>query len=363
MVKTSERLQLAAAIIVTIASSFVAWHHSQPAHSSVPSLGMPGAIFVGVKQGSTPAPVRVDVDLRFYPSPNLTSFDMVLKGDDNAAVPPNQAGELMVGFCGAMKDVQLRRTSDGKELTFEPPIRPTNTNPRVSSIGLEFSLDDDCVMTDISPTDFRDTTVGEAGFGWAVSLEGDTTAPTEAFAGSHHRYAFPRIATLTLPAGIGPLDIQAVAAESVVRIDPRGLPAEYVTTVSSPQVEDSTAPGWSFPIQSADTAAGFRLAGVDEQDETEVQRKLFVASAAAGIAGGGLIWGFGALGPLIEDRRHKPLRGEALDPDEPRNPPTATSIREHDIQNSPAHSRLIAASVLSGVAGSMLTWLVSRRKR
>lgn len=286
MVKTSEGLQLAAAIIVTIASFLGAWHYSQPALSSVPSLDMPGAIFVGVKQGSASAPVRVDVDLRFYPSPNLTSFDMVLKGDDDAAVPPDEAGELMVGFCGAMKDVQLRRTSGGEELTLEPPIPPTDTNPRVVSIGLEFSLDDDCVMTVISPTDFPDTTLGKAGIGWAVSLEGDTTAPTEAFAGSHHRYAFPRIATLTLPADISPLGIQAVAAESVVSIGPRGLPAEYLPTVSSPQVEDPTAPGWSLPLQSANTTSGFRLSGVDQQGETEVQRKLFLASAAAGTAGG-----------------------------------------------------------------------------
>jgi hypothetical protein len=69
MVKTSERLHLVAAIIVTTASFLGAWRYSQPALSSVPSLAMPGAIFVGVKQGSVSAPVRVDVDLCFYPSP------------------------------------------------------------------------------------------------------------------------------------------------------------------------------------------------------------------------------------------------------------------------------------------------------
>src|SRR5687767_6050732 len=129
MVNTSEKLQLAAAFIVTAVSTFGAWHYSQPALSSVPSLSMPGAIFVGVKQGSASAPVRVDVDLRFDPSPSLTLFDMVLKGDGDAAVPPDQAGELMVGFCGAMKDVHLRKWGNGKELTFEPPIPPTDSNP------------------------------------------------------------------------------------------------------------------------------------------------------------------------------------------------------------------------------------------
>lgn len=70
MVKTSEKAQLVSAIFVTAMSSFGARHYSQPALSSVPSLGMLGAIFVGVKQGSASAPVRVDVDLRFYPSPS-----------------------------------------------------------------------------------------------------------------------------------------------------------------------------------------------------------------------------------------------------------------------------------------------------
>lgn len=217
-------------------------------------------------------------------------------------------------------------------------------------------------MTVIVSVDFRDTTIGKAGIGWGVSLEGDTTAPIEAFAGSHHRYAFPRIATLTLPAVIGPLDIQAVAVESVVTIRPSGIPAEYVPTVSSPQVEDPTSPGWSLPLQIADTAAGFRLAGVDQQEEKEVQGKLFFASASAGIAGGALIWGFGALGPLIEKRRHKPLEGEAHAPEEADSSSTPTSIRGYDVQSSPTYRRLMTASVLSGIARTTLTWLVSRRK-
>ncbi|WP_229995240.1 hypothetical protein [Arthrobacter sp. Bi26] len=48
MVKTNEKAQLVAAIFVTAVSTFGAWHYSQPALSSVPSLSMPGAIFVAV---------------------------------------------------------------------------------------------------------------------------------------------------------------------------------------------------------------------------------------------------------------------------------------------------------------------------
>jgi hypothetical protein len=361
MVKTNEKAQLAAAIFVTGVSTFGALHYSQPALASVPSLSMPGAVFVGVKQGSAPAPVRVDVDLRFYPSPSLTSFDMVLKGDAEAAVPPEQAGELMVGFCGAMKDVQLRKTSNGEELRFAPPIPPTDSNPKSSSIGLEFSLDDDCVMTVISPRDFQDTTVGRAGMGWAVSLEGDTTAPTEAFAGSHHRYAFPRIATLTLPAVFDPLDIQAVAAESVVSIQPRDLPAEYVPTISSPQVDDPTAPGWALPLRSADVTAGFRLTGVDQQYETEVQRKLFLASAAAGIAGGGLIWLFGAMGPVLNDAVQK-RRNRRAPVAEEAGELTRPSGSRTDVRHSPEYLRLFAAPALLALAGSALAWVISRRR-
>jgi hypothetical protein len=286
---------------------------------------------------------------------------MVLKGDGDVAVPPEQAGELMVGFCGAMRDVHLRKTSNGEELTFEPPIPPTDSNPKVSSIGLEFSLDDDCVMTVISPTDFQDTTVGEAGIGWAVSLEGDTTAPTEAFAGSHHRYAFPRVATLTLPAVFGPLDIQAVAAESVVSIQPRDLPAEYVPTISSPQVEDPTAPGWALPLRSAAMTAGFRLTGIDQQDETEVQRKLFLASAAAGTAGGGLIWLFGSMGTVLNDAAQK-RRDRRAPVAEEAGELTGPLGGRTDVQHSPGYLRLIAAPALLALAGSALAWVISKRR-
>ena len=353
---------MVAAIFVTAGAAFGAWHYSQPALASVPALSMPGAIFVGVKPGSASAPVRVDVDLRFYPSPSLTKFDMVLRGDGAAAVPPDQAGELMVGFCGAIKDVHLRKTSNGEELRFAPPIPPTDSNPKVSEIGLEFSLDDDCVMTDISPMDFQDATVGEAGLGWAASLQGNTAAPTEAFAGSHHRYALPRIATLTLPPVIGLLGIQAVGADSLVSIQPRDLPAEYVPTISSPQVEDPTAPAWSLPLRSADTTAGFRLTGVDQQDETEAQRRLFLASAAAGTAGGGLIWLFGATGPVLNDvvqkrrNRRAPVAEEAGEL-------TPSPGNRTDVPDSLAYLRLFAAPALLALAGSTLAWVISKRRR
>ncbi|SDX60154.1 hypothetical protein SAMN04487912_12111 [Arthrobacter sp. cf158] len=362
MVKTNEKAQLVAATFVTAVSTFGAWHYSQPALSSVPSLSLPGAVFVGVKQGSASAPVRVDVDLRFSPSPSLTLFDMVLKGDASAAVPPDLAGELMVGFCGAMKDVHLRKTSNGEELTLEPPIPPTDSNPKVSSIGLEFSLDDDCVMTVISPTDFQDRTVGEAGISWAVSLEGETTAPTEAFTGSHHRYAFPRIATLTLPTVIDLLDIQAVAASSVVNIQPRDLPAEYVPTISSPQVEDITAPGWNLPLHSADTTAGFRLTGVDQQDETEAQRQLFLASAAAGTAGGGLIWLVGAIGPVLNDVIHK-RRNRVAPVAEDSGGLALSPGSRADGPEPPDCLRHVAAPALLALAGATLTWMIRKRRR
>lgn len=359
MANTGERLQLAAAAGVTIVSTLVALHFSQPAFAPVPPLGMPGAIFVGVKKGSAPAPIRVDVALDFHPSSSLTSFDMFLKGDVDAAVPPEQAGDLMIGFCGAMKDVQLRRTSDGEELRFDSPVAPSDTHLFVGSVGLDFSLSHDCVMTVISKQDFKDQTIGEAGVGWAVSLKGETTAPTEAIAGAQHRYAFPRIATLTMPAEI--LDIESVTTESVVSITPKDLPADYVPTVSSPDVEDPTAPTWSLPLQSADRAAGFELNGIDQRHEAGVQRDLFLASASAGTAGGGLIWFFGAAGPIVDAFLRKFRRSEAPlieETDELRPSPASGD----DVRDSRTYRHLVAASLLSGIAGSTLAWLVSRRK-
>lgn len=320
---------------------------------------MPGAIFVGVKKGSAPAPVRVDVGLSFRPSPGLTSFDMFLRGDVDAAVPPEQAGDLMIGFCGAMKDVQLRRTSDGEELRFGPPIAPSNTEISAGSVGLEYSLSDDCVMTVISKQDFSDQTVGEAGIGWGVALEGETTAPTEAVAGARHRYTFPRIATLTLPVEV--LDIESVTAESIVSIRPEGLPAEYVPTVSSPEVQDPTAPTWNLPLQSADKTAGFRLTGVDQRHEAAVQRDLFVASALAGIAGGGLIWFFGAAGSFVDALLRKLRKDKAPVIDEA-GELTSSPASRNGVPDSPTYRRLVAVSLLSGIAASTVAWLVSRRK-
>ncbi|ABM07896.1 hypothetical protein AAur_0426 [Paenarthrobacter aurescens TC1] len=301
----------------------------------------------------------MDVELHFRPSSSLTSFDMFLKGDIGAAVPPEQAGDLMIGFCGAMKDVQLRRASDGEELTFDSPIAPSDKDLFVGSVGLDFSLNNDCVMTVVSKRDFKDQTLGEAGVGWAVSLEGETTAPTEAVAGAQHRYAFPRIATLTLPVEI--LNIESVTAESVVSITPNDLPADYVPTVSSPEVEDPTAPTWSLPLQSADRAAGFELNGIDKRHEAAVQRDLFLASASAGTAGGGLIWFFGAAGPFVDALLRKFRRNEApfIEEAGELTPPPASG---DDVRDSPTCRHLVAASLLSGFVGSTLAWLVSRRK-
>lgn len=362
MVKTSWIWQLVAAISVTLASSLGAWHFSQPALSSVPSLGVPGSIYVGVKRDSALAPVRVDIDLSFYPSPDRTLFDMVLRGDNDAAVPPDQAGELMVGFCGAMKDVQLRKVSDGEELTVESRMIPIYWSAKVGLGASVFFPNENCVMTVIKPTDFTEVTFGEAGSGWAVSLAGETTAATEASAGSHHRYTFPSVETLTLPEALNSLDVQAVAAESMVRIQPRQLPVEYVPTISSPQVEDPTAPEWRLPIQGAYTTAGFQLSGVDQQDEMEVQRKLFLASAAAGTAGGGLIWVVGAISPVLNDLGQKRRNRDVPAAEQARDPAPSLGSRS-DAVDPPNYLRLISAPVVLGIAGSSLAWLIRRRRR
>lgn len=209
---------------------------------------------------------------------------------------------------------------------------------------------------------FPDTTLGEAGIGWAVSLQGNTTAPTEAFAGSHHRYAFPRITTLAVPANMGLLGIQAVAPESMVSIQPRNFPAEYVPTISSPAVEDPTAPIWRLLLRNAGTAAGFRLTGVDLQDEMEVQRKLFLASAAAGIAGGGLIWLVGAMGPALNDYSQK-RRNRRETPEEEAGALTPPLTNRTEIPDSLAYSRVIAASTLLAFAGSTLVWIIKKCRR
>jgi len=263
-----------------------------------------------------------------------------------------------------MKDVQLRRTSDGQQLRLGPPVAPPDTEPPWSDTlfylgSAGFSLTHGCAMTVINKQDFKERTVGVAGFGWAVSLEGETTAPTESVAGAQHRYVFPRIATLSFPAEI--LNIGSVAAESVVSITPKDLPADYVSTGSSPAVEDPIAPMWSLPLHSANGVPGFELYGVDQRHEAGVQRDLFFASASAGTAGGGLIWFFGAAGPFVDSFLRKFRRREAPLVEE-RDEPKPSPASKGDAGDSPTYYQLVVACLLSGTAGSMLAWLVSRRR-
>ncbi|WP_458117281.1 hypothetical protein [Arthrobacter sp. D2-10] len=368
MTNTGGWLQLGAAVVVTVGSLSAAAYFAQPSFVPVPRLDMPGVIFVGVKQGSAPAPVRVDVSLDFQPSPTMTTFGMFLKGDVDAGVPAERAGELVIGFCGGMKDVQLRTTAGGRDLKLEPPLPSSDANIYAGTIASEFSLDDDCVTTVLEEGDLTGQTIGEGGIGWALGLEGETTAATEAIAGAEHRYAFPRIGTLSLPVEVmsmkGGFGIEAVAPESVASITPTDLPLEYVPTVSSPEVENLLAPAWGIRLRSFGPVDGYRLNGVDQQQSVAVQRDLFIAAALAGTTSGGLIWACGAVGPLFDNRRRKPPpKIEAPDTEKARESLVPSSAGGDGVFPSPGNRHLIAASVLFGIAGSTLGWLISKWKR
>lgn len=328
---------------------------AQPAFAATPPLDSPGSVFIGVRQGSAPTPVRVDVGMLLQPSPSRTTFSIALLGDPSSSVPLEDAGDLLLGFCGSMKDVRLQTSADVENLALIPLIPASGPDITTNSFGAEFSLRDDCRMAVINKRELTDTLIGEGGPSWALFIEGETTAATEASAGAQHRYVLPRIATATLP--IEGLNMDSVAVESVVSIKPDGLPPEYVPTVMSPQVDDIGAPGWEFPIRSIGRLEGFRLTGTDQRGQAEIQGLLFLGSGFAGVAGGGLVWMFGTFGVLR--RKSSP---QALSPASESDALTLDLAGGDDHSRPPTDKRLLVASVLSGIACSALTWFLRRRR-
>ncbi|STX05734.1 Uncharacterised protein [Kocuria rosea] len=340
---------------MTVLSTVGAYFASQPAFATPPPLASPGSVFVGVRQGSTPAPVRVDVRMVLQPSPSRTTFNITLLGDPSSSVPLEESGELLLGFCGAMKDTRLQTSVDADNLPLIPLIPPSDLDVTTNAFGAEFSLRDDCRMAVINKRELTDTSIGEGGISWALFIEGETTAATEASAGALHRYVLPRVATAKIP--MENLNMDAVAVESVVSIEPDDLPPEYVPTVASPQVDDIGDPEWEFPIRSAGRLEEFRLTGTDQREQAEIQRGLFLGSGLAGVAGGGLIWLFGSLGASPQKSRT-----QALSPAREPDAFTLNLAEEVDHPHPRTYKRLVAASVLSATAASTLTWFLSRRR-
>ncbi|MGO4246275.1 hypothetical protein AB4Y87_03600 [Paenarthrobacter sp. RAF54_2] len=276
---------------VTLVTGILGFLMAQPAFATTPALAEAGSILVGVKHGSAATPVRVDVHMTLHPSEREGKFSLSLLGDPEVPVTPEKAGDLILGFCGAMKDVRLRKAGGSDELRLEPLVAPTGRDYFSGAVGFNISLEDDCKMLIVQNSELSGFLVGTAGASWAVFFEGEALAPTAAIAGAQQRFVFPNITSTFLPRDV--LMMDAVAQNSRATLTPKGLPREFVPSVTTPAMPDSGILEWKFPIAAVQDSKSYRITGTDQQENAWAQGQLFLASGLFGIAGGGLIWFFG----------------------------------------------------------------------
>ena len=265
------------------------WCLVHPAFARIPGLETPGTIFVSAEQGPSHDRLRVDVQVQVDVSQTQTSLSISLHGDPNSPVSLDEAGDLILGFCGGIRDIQLVNIATGDAIA----LKSLNVNdPQVWSSQLGHLSD--CRMAKISKYELTGTWLGDSGRSWALPrLMGTTSAVTKASAGAQHRYVFPNVVTTHIP--IGEVPFGTVASKSMVELTTRGISDEYIPAVSSPALDDPGALKWNFPMSSYQGSSGHRLTGVDQAEATVIQAKLFFAAALSGIAGTLLAWILGSI--------------------------------------------------------------------
>lgn len=288
------------------------------------------------------------------PSTHKTEFTLDLLGDPTSPVPLDKAGDLMLGFCGPMEDVRVRRFKDESVLKLQPLPLPSEGEIFSGALGTDISLVDDCQMLVIPKSELNSLSIGDFGASWALSLEGETSAQTEASAGAQRRYAFPNIVTTALPF-VG-LEMDPVALDSTASITPKYLPREFTATVASPELNNAGILSWDFPVAAARGRAGYILTGTDQQKQAEIQSQLFIASGLSGATGGALIWLFSSFGGANE-KGHR--RTPAPSADKKAQRPDSPPEDRHKPRSLPM--KILAASALSAVVGCGITWLIKRR--
>lgn len=168
----------------------------------------------------------------------------------------------------------------------------------------------DCRMIEFPKNDLTGYSVGSTGTSWALPpIEGQTSAATQASDGARYRYVLPSVVTTFVP--LNEMTIDSVADESTATLTPEDVAPEFEVAVASPQLNDSGNLAWNFPLNASPSPGGYRLTGTDQQEEALIQEHLFFASGLSGIAGGALIWLFGAFGAFRKERGQKPLSRKA----------------------------------------------------
>ncbi len=295
-----------------------------------------------------------------WPSPSQTTFRLHLNGDSTSPVPQDRAGDLILGFCGAMRDVRLQKVGDNADLVPRPLLQPSDTEIDSNRLG-HLS---DCRVIDVPKSDLTGISFGPAGASWALPpLEGETSAATEASNGAQHRYALPNIVSTYLP--VDGVLIDPVANESMASLTPHELPGEFVPTVASPQLNDSGILEWNFPLTSAQGNAGHRITGTDQQEGGEIQQHLFFASGLSGVAGGALIWLFSTFGIFHKRVRRGALpttsTADLLGPELTGRQASTTAAQpltgtDQD-EAASIQRKILVTSALSAVTGGALIWI------
>jgi len=335
---------------VTLATGILGFLMAQPAFATTPALDDAGSILVGVKHGSAATPVRVDVHMTLNPSEREGKFSLSLLGDPEAPVTPEEAGDLILGLCGSMKDVRLRKAGVSDELRLEPLVAPSGRDYFSGAIGFNTSLKDDCKMLFVQKSELTGFLVGATGASWGVFFEGETLAPTAAVEGAQQRFVFPNITSTFLPRDL--LWMDAVAQSSTATLTPKGLPREFVPSVTTPAMPDSGILEWRFPIAAVQNSKSYRITGTDQQENAWAQGQLFLASGLFGVAGGGLIWFIGT----FFNGTARDLQSTACSVAAVRtHPPRRLLRRRH-------RKRVLTTMMVTVLAGGILT-SHSRRRR
>ncbi len=122
-------------------------------------------------------------------------------------------------------------------------------------------------------------------------LQGRSGVSANDVSGSSIIYAVPGIASLPLPLAVNGRPAYPIPSGSQATVSLSNPPGDLGSVVASPQLPNKGYLNWETPIgRGTVPAIEYRLSGVLKNQESAGQRRLFVAGALVGVAGGGLIW-------------------------------------------------------------------------
>lgn len=232
-------------------------------------------------QGPLQDPVQVSLTVDALPATSRTSLNLSL----TQFVPKtrsNVAQVLRVYLCGPVGRHPNYISNRGTSITFTDVLESPSTF--LSYVGPLSS----CSYTDVKISDTGGTST-EGSLHQALLL-GDSATPAGAVRGSRVQYVLPGIVTVPFGMPIGGTVVSRLPKGSEATIGLRNIPADFVTVISSPQLPDTGRLQWLSRLTEERAVSEYRLSGSLIDKETEEQRRILLAGAFLGIAGGGLIW-------------------------------------------------------------------------